>query len=283
MEPNIASSILKNNISSLWEQSYQKSLDVRPWLSTASPLILSSLLSIPVLYSLSYLASFKKASTLARYRKNITNFRKLTPFILPTDDAAGIRSYSIDLAILCTCNLLARITNVLTPLLLRRIVDKLANPTTALPVADIVVFVLLRQVINDAIHSLFWTKLVRVEADIGNRLMCELYDRTMALSADYHDVSQPAELYRTITEGGPRFARFAMNLAFDKTSAIVDVVVGMITFQVSLFPDPIFLLMTYLIKILLGILFEFFFSVSKQTLNLKSPVEGSRSRESNPG
>lgn len=253
METNIASSILKNNISSLWEQGYQKSLHLRPWLSTASPLIFSGLLSIPVLYSLSYLASFKKASTLARYRKNFVNFRKLTPFILPTDDAAGIRSYSIDLAILCTCNLLARITNVLTPLLLRRIVDKLASPTIALPVADIVVFVLLRQVINDAIHSLFWTKLVRVEADISNRLMCELYDRTMALSADYHDVSQPAELYRTITEGGPRFARFAMNLAFDKTSAIVDVVVGMITFQVSLLPAQI---LSFLTSMIMGISFK---------------------------
>lgn len=233
MEPNIASSILGNNISSLWEQSYQKSLDLRPWLGVASSLIFSGLLSIPVLYSLSYLTSFTKASTLARYRKNFINFRKFTPFILPRDDAVGIRSHSIDLAILCTCNLLARITNVMTPLLLRRIVDKLATPTTALPVADIVIFVLLRQVINDAIHSLFWTKLVRVEADIANRLMSELYDRTMALSADYHDASQPAELYRTITEGGPRFARFAMNLAFDKTSAVIDVIVGMITFQVS--------------------------------------------------
>ncbi|KAJ4420255.1 hypothetical protein N0V82_004466 [Gnomoniopsis sp. IMI 355080] len=227
----IDSSILKNSTTSFWEDSYNKGLDLWPWLNTASSLILPCFLSISVLYSLSYLASIRKASTLARYRKNLANFRKLTPFILPKDDSARIRSYSIDLAIVCICNLLSRVTNVLTPLLLRRIVDRLASPTAALPVADIVVFVLLRQIVNDAIFSIFWVKLRRVEGDIANRIMCDLYDRVMALSADYHDAGQSAELYRTITEGGPRFARFAMNIAFDKTSAVVDVVVGLITFQ----------------------------------------------------
>lgn len=160
----------------------------------------------------------------------MVNFRKLTPFILPTNPA-HVRSDSIDFAIVCTCSLLSRITNVLTPLLLRRIVDKLASPATALPVADIVVFVLLRQVVNDALASLFWTKLIRVESDISSRLMCDLYDRVLALSADYHDVGQPADIYRTVTDGGPRFARFAMSIAFDKTSALIDLVVAMFTFQ----------------------------------------------------
>lgn len=235
MESIIDLPIHTNSTFGLWEQGYNKGLELWPWLNTYSSLILSGLLSIPVLYSLSYLASFRQGTTLERYRKNLTKARKLMPFIFPTDDAVR-RSYSIDLAIVCICNLLSRITNVLTPLLLRRIVDNLASPTSALPLADIVVFVLLRQIINDAIHSLFWTKLVRVEGDIANRLICDLFDRVMALSADYHDTSQPADLYHTITEGGNRFARFAMNIAFDKTSAVVDVVVGMITFQVSFLP-----------------------------------------------
>lgn len=233
---SIIDSNFKNSNTSIWEHGYQKGLDLWPWLNTASSLILPGLFSLLVLYSLSYLASLKKDSTLERYRKNLANFRKLTPFILPKNDTARIRSYSIDLAIVCICNLLSRVTNVLTPLLLRRIVDRLASPTAALPVADIVVFVLLRQVVNDAIFTIFYTKLRRVEGDIANRLMCDLYDRALALSADYHDASQPAELYRTITDGGPRFARFAMNIAFDKTSAVVDVIVGLITFQVGLFP-----------------------------------------------
>ncbi|KAJ4393882.1 hypothetical protein N0V93_003098 [Gnomoniopsis smithogilvyi] len=226
----IDSSVLRNSTSSLWEQGYKQGRDLWPWLYTTFSLVLPGLLSIPLLYILSYLASLRKDSTLARSRRNLANFRKLAPFVLPIDDAAR-RSYRIDLAVVCLCTLFMRITTVLTPLLLRRIVDKLANPTTALPVADIVVFVLLRQVVNGAIHSLFWTKLVRVEADIANRLICELFDRAMALSADYHDASQPADLYNTITEGGNRFARFAMNIAFDKTTAIVDVVIGIFTFQ----------------------------------------------------
>lgn len=226
-----ASPTFGNYTTNLWDLARQKHLEMLPWTSTASSFLLPGLLSLPFLYTLSFIPSLGKGESYERWRKNYISFQKLSPFILPKDKE-HIRSDTIDMSIVIVCNLLSRITNVLVPFLLRRIVDKLADPTAlTLPITDLVLFVFLRQVFNEAVTSLFWSKLTRVESDISNRLMCHLYDKTLALSADFHDRTAHADTYNTIIRGGPRFARFAMSILFDKTAAIIDLGVAMVAFQ----------------------------------------------------
>lgn len=226
-----ASPTLGNYTTNLLELARQKHLEMLPWTDTASSLVVPGLLSLPFLYTLSFIPSLKNGANNERWSKNYITFQKLRPFILPKDKA-HIRSDTIDMSIVIVCNLLSRITNVLVPFLLRRIVDALADPSGhTLPITDLVLFVFVRQVLNEAISSMFWSKLIRVEADISNRLMCHLYDKTLALSADFHDRTPHADMYNTIVRGGPRFARFAMSIMFDKTAAIIDLVVAMVAFQ----------------------------------------------------
>lgn len=213
-----------------WVTAFQYGWSLWLWKHNALSLILPVLLLVSSLYGCSLLAEIQKGEQFSRWRKNCASFRKLSPFVLPTSKD-HIRSSTLDLVIVSICSMLTRITNIMVPIMLRRLVDKLADPTlTSLPIADIILFVLLRQVVKEALSSLFWTKLVRVEADISNRLMCHLFDKVLSLSADFHDGQQPLETYSTITQGGPRFARFAMSILFEKTSAVIDLLVAIVTF-----------------------------------------------------
>lgn len=201
------------------------------WISSAPrALILAVIISIPFIYSLRSPRSLIKSDTLQRWEKNYGSFKKLSRFVLSSKDE-GLHHYTLNLAIVSVCSLISRILNVLIPMLLRRVVDQLADDSNKmLPIRDIILFVLLRQVVNEVVLSLHWSKLARVEGDISNRLVCSLYDKVLSLSADYHDSKQAMETYTTINVGGPRFGRFIMSILFDKIPSIVDLAVALVTF-----------------------------------------------------
>lgn len=195
-----------------------------------SHILIPTIVILPFLYGLASIRFLRKRETLQIWRKNYATFKKLSPLILPDKDE-DFRSSTSDLAIVATCSLLSRIFNFLIPVLLRRIVDQLADTqTTRIPITEILVFVALRQVISEAVTTVHWTKLMRVESDIANRLTCRLYDKVLALSADYHDTKRPMDTYTTIITGGPRFGRFIMSILFDKIPALVDLVVAVVAF-----------------------------------------------------
>lgn len=198
----------------------------------AGHLLLPAAVSLPVIYGLVRAHSLRNSETLQTWRKNYANFEKLSRFVLPgKDKTQDPRLYSKDLAIVATCSLLSRIFNALIPILLRRIVDQLADTAdTSIPIVEILIFVALRQVISEAVNTLHWNKLIRVESEISNRLMCALYDKALTLSADYHDAKRPMDTYVTIVNGGPRFGRFVMSILFDKTTALVDLLVAVAAF-----------------------------------------------------
>lgn len=169
----------------------------------------------------------KKGNT---WRENYAKFKKLSPFLFPGKDEDA-RAYKTDLAVVATCSMLSRVFNALLPILLRRIIDQLADSSTSqAPLVEILVFIALRQVVSEAVTTLHWTRLSLVETEISNRLHCHLYDKTLALSADWHDASQPMETYGTIANGASRFARFAMSILFDKATAVIDLLVAIAAF-----------------------------------------------------
>lgn len=186
----------------------------------------------PFLYGISSVRSSlrKKSDTLQIWRKNYANFRKLTPFMFP-GRGEDSRSYKIDLATVATCSVLSRVFNAMLPILLRRIIDQLADSSThQIPLVEILVFIALRQVVSEAVTTLHWNKFTHVESAISNRLCCCLYDKTLALSADWHDATQPMDTYVAIINGGPRFGRFVMSILFDKVTAIIDLLVAIAAF-----------------------------------------------------
>lgn len=215
---------------SLWGMGIQRGENVWPWLSEEPSLVLSLLISIPFLYGMSSLVKLRKGDHLARWRKDYSSLKKMTPFILPVEKES-IRSSTLDLALVIVCSVLTRIVNVLTPMVLRRIIDRLASTSDAgRPIAEIIAYVLLQQVLRESLTSLFWVRLIRVEADIGNRLSCHLYDKLLSLSADFHEARQVSEMYGAVASGGPRFARFAMSILFSKVLALIDMLVALVAF-----------------------------------------------------
>lgn len=186
----------------------------------------------PFLYGITSVRSSlrKKSDALQIWRKNYANFRKLSPFMFPGKNEDS-RSYKIDLATVATCSVLSRVFNALLPILLRRIIDQLADSSTnQIPLVEVLVFIALRQVVSEAVTTLHWNKFTHVESAISNRLCCCLYDKTLALSADWHDTTQPMDTYVAIITGGPRFGRFVMSILFDKVAAIIDLLVAIAAF-----------------------------------------------------
>ncbi|KUI55831.1 Heavy metal tolerance protein [Cytospora mali] len=194
-----------------------------------SSYIVPVVLSLPFLCGISALPAFQKSSILQRWKKQYDSFRHFTPFIIPTNKEV-VKSWTVDLSIVTVCTLLTRVMNFVIPVLLRRTVDRLADDDAPLPIKEMVAFVLLRQIVTEAVTSLHWTVLIRVESDISSRLMCHLYDKVLSLSADYHDGKRPLDTYNTIASGGPRFARFVGSIFFDKLPALVDLVVAVLAF-----------------------------------------------------
>lgn len=219
---------------SLLKMGSQRGENLWPWLYEVPSLLLSLLISIPFFYGLAALSKLRKGDHLARWRRNYATLKKIAPFVLPVG-RESIRSSTLDLALVVACAVLTRVVNVLTPMVLRRIVDRLASISASddgdgLPVADVFAYVLLQQVLREALTSLFWVRLARVEADVANRLACHLYDKLLSLSADFHEARQVGETYGAVTSGGARVARFAMSILFSKVLAVVDLTVALVAF-----------------------------------------------------
>lgn len=204
----------------LWESGIL--LYVRPFLALAA-VFFACLYGI-----LSVRSSWREKGN--TWRENYAKFKKLSPFLFPSKDEDA-RAYKTDLVVAATCSMLSRVFNALMPILLRRIIDQLADSSTSqVPLVEILVFIALRQVVSEAVTTLHCSRLSLVETEISNRLHCHLYDKTLALSADWHDASQPMETYGTIANGAARFARFAMSILFDKATTIIDLLVAVAAF-----------------------------------------------------
>lgn len=215
------------------QSSWQADNHVQPrWggcLAHIPSFIVPAAVSLPFICGLSAIPAIQKSENLRRWQKNYASFRHFTPFIIPKDNEA-VRSWTVDLSIVTFCTVLSRVMNFVIPVLLRRIIDRLADGDDTLPIKETVAFVVLRQVATEAVTSLHWTTLIRVESGISSRLMCHLYDKVLSLSADYHDGRRPLDTYSTIASGGPRFARFVGSIFFDKLPALVDLVVAVLAF-----------------------------------------------------
>ncbi|ROV88471.1 hypothetical protein VMCG_10454 [Cytospora schulzeri] len=198
-------------------------------LADVPSLTMPAVVSLPFLCGLSAIPAFQKSNTLQRWQKQYASFRHFTPFIIPTNRRV-VKMWTVDLSIVTFCTLLSRVMNFVIPVLLRRTVDRLADDDAPLPIKEMVAFILLRQVVTEAVTSLHWTVLIRLESDISSRLMCHLYDKVLSFSADYHDGKRPLDTYNTIASGGPRFARFVGSILFDKLPALVDLVIAVLAF-----------------------------------------------------
>jgi ABC-type bacteriocin/lantibiotic exporter with double-glycine peptidase domain len=160
-----------------------------------------AVVSLPFLCGLSAFPAFQRSNSLRRWQKQYASFRHFTPFIVPTNRRVA-KSWMVDLSIVTFCTLLSRVMNFAIPVLLKRTVDRLADENSPLPIKEMVVFVLLRQAVTEAVTSLHWTVLIRSESDISSRLMCHLHDRVLSFSADYHDGKRPLDTYNTISSAG---------------------------------------------------------------------------------
>lgn len=208
-----------------WSELHVKGLSILDTPAYTLPLVLSLI----TIYGFSSIPAFQKSATLLKWKKHWVHLKIFAPFIVPPGKTA-IRSYTVNLSIVTLCTVASRITNFAVPVLLRRIIDNLTDPSLPLPLTEIIIFVTLRQVLAETIQNLQWTLLLRVEDDMSDRIVCHLYNKLLTLSADYHDTKRPPNVYQTVGGSGPRLARFVGSLVFDKIPSLLDLVIAIAAF-----------------------------------------------------
>ncbi|KAI6280136.1 hypothetical protein MCOR27_004814 [Pyricularia oryzae] len=199
-----------------WVESSTSALSNSPFISTSIFVLISILLCIPVVL---HLCKDIHAKEVAKHWHRVVRiYNALHPFFLPPDRAAA-RELFINLTGVGICIVIGRFVHLVSPLLLRNIVDNLARgqqqrrdlnaaaaaaqpqggpvnmsaavataPTLTFPWPQMIAYIIIRHVLPRIVNHNEYRCSKVVRREVSNRISIAAYRQLLSFGADYHEV-----------------------------------------------------------------------------------------------
>ncbi|MCJ1398993.1 hypothetical protein MMC11_002195 [Xylographa trunciseda] len=188
------------------------------------------LLVLPVFY---YGASaFRKSKVLESWEKYSEDVKVLMPYLRPRDKTEVKNILGLVVAVFL-CVGFGRVVNVVSPLMLRSIVDQLSasdGRQGPFPWKPITGYVLLRYPLREIMDFVQWAVTRRLENQVMDRITIAVYNKMMSLSADYHDSKNSGTVWLTVSNSGSIVSTFAGRVCFEMIPNILDLVLAAFAF-----------------------------------------------------
>ncbi|MCJ1377763.1 hypothetical protein MMC17_000859 [Xylographa soralifera] len=188
------------------------------------------LLLLPVTY---YGTSiFRKSKIVKNWEKYSEDVKVLAPYLKPQDKADAKNILGLLTAVFL-CVAFGRAVNVISPLMLRSILDQLSTSDGRhgpFPWKPITAYVLLRYPLRDIMSFVQWAVTRRLENQVLDRITIAVYDKMMSLSADYHDNKSSGTVWLTVSNSGQTVSTFASRVCFEMIPNILDLVLAAFAF-----------------------------------------------------
>ncbi|KAK3367493.1 P-loop containing nucleoside triphosphate hydrolase protein [Podospora didyma] len=191
------------------------------------------LLSLPTLYLLLFPGQSTKVwnnnikTTFAEWRKNATEFNIFLPILVPKDRTLQrklLKSY----AVIALCLAANRAIKVITPMLLRRIIDILNAPEPAkqLPWVEIVLFILFRKILSRVADNVSMTYRRQATNELSDNVTLTLYNKLMSLTAEFHENKKSGSVWKAVTDSGLLTIHYFNRLLIHQLPILFDIVLG---------------------------------------------------------
>lgn len=190
----------------------------------------------PLLFILpiSYYGSsvFRKSKILKNWEKYSQDVKVLAPYLRP-QEKADVRNILGLLTAVFLCVAIGRGINVVSPLMLRSILDQLSasdGRQGPFPWKQITGYVLLRYPLRDIMSFIQWAVTRRLENQVLDRITIAVYNKMMSLSADYHDNKNSGTVWLTVHNSGHTVSRFTSSICFEMIPNVLDLGLAVIAF-----------------------------------------------------
>ncbi|KAK3940026.1 heavy metal tolerance protein [Diplogelasinospora grovesii] len=164
---------------------------------------------------------------IAEWSKNYDDLKIFLPLLLPEVRAIQ-REVIWNLSIVAMCTGTNRIIKVISPILLRRVIDMLQNSTDTqkLPWKEVLAFVLLRNVVERLSEGFMFTYKGRAIADMADQITLAVYNKLLNQSAEYHENKSSGSMWKAVCESGTSTLHYFSNLVFHQIPVIFDILLG---------------------------------------------------------
>ena len=181
------------------------------------------LLILPVSYYGS--SVFRKSTIFKNWEKYSQDVKVLAPYLRP-QDKADVKNLLGLLTAVLLCVGIGRGINVVSPLMLRSILDQLFAPDGQgpFPWKQITGYVVLRYALSDIMIFVQWTVTRRLENQVLDRITIAVYNKMMSLPASYHDNKNSGTVWGTVRNSGQTVSTFASRICFEVVPNILDLV-----------------------------------------------------------
>ena len=193
-------------------------------------LLAPAIFVLPVVYYGS--STFRKSKIREDWEKYYEDVKVLAPYLKPKDKADTRTLVGLLVAVFL-CVGIGRGINVVSPLMLRNILDQLSTTTGRegpFPWKQIAGYVLFRYSFRDTIGFVEWAVTRRLENQVLDRITIAVYDKMMSLSADYHDNKNSGTVWLTVHNSGKTVSRIASMICFDIVPTILDLAFAVVAF-----------------------------------------------------
>lgn len=163
----------------------------------------------------------------ATLRSTLSELRIFLPFLLPKDRGVQ-RKLIYWYSLVGVCLAIDRVVKLISPMLLRRIVDTLisAEPTTRLPWVEIFLFVLFRKIGTKVIGRVSRSYRRRALDELTDTISMTLYNKLLVQSSEYHESKEMGTVWRTVCDSGASTVYYFSHVTVNQLPVILDIALG---------------------------------------------------------